>query len=369
MLDNYSFEIDSNSLKEKSKAPKNVQNDIPDGALFFKAVASNWDLNRNWYIIRAKAWITWANWKKNLTAINDYLQNWKILFQHNDNQPIWKPLSLKVVWNELILTGWVFDNTHSSWDIWRGLVTSISTWHMTLAREFENVDTWDIQTEEEFFEDEKNSWWDKLWSWLWVMAVTSAEIVENSFVTIPSNRDSHIINSRSYLINKSWVSEDEFNILLSKKNLMNKREIEEMKNVNFPASNWAEDVETDDATTDDVVDETTDKDVEEKVETTDTPKEEEKVDDTPDDSENTPKEENKVKKEEEKAIVITEATIEKLINSAVTSMKNELTKEFDLKMNQIKEDKRNDLKEIVKNAKDDENSDPKQDLKNSLRQD
>ena len=46
----------------------------------------------------------------------------------------------------------------------------------------------------------------------WKMAVTKAELVETSFVTIPSNRKSHIIN-KNYLINKSWLSEDELNNL------------------------------------------------------------------------------------------------------------------------------------------------------------
>lgn len=350
-LDNYSFSIEVNSLTPKDKAPKSVKDKMPEWALFFKAVASNWNLNRNGYIIRAKAWITWANGKRDLTAINDYLQNWKILFQHNSEKPIGKPLSLKVVWNDLILTGWVLDDTHSNGDIGRGLVTSISTWHITNSREFENVDTWEIQSEDEFFEDENASPWEKLWSGLWVMAVTSAEIIENSLVTIPSNRESHIINNSKYLINKLWVSQDEFDNLLSKNKSMNKKEIDEMKSLNFPKVNDTEEVEKEEVKTEEVVEEktTTEEKTEEKVNT------EEKT------------EENKVKSVKTNTIVLTDE-VKSFLKNTISDLKTELQNDFDLKINQLREDKRNDLATVVTNAvKGDDVDVDESELKGTLR--
>ena len=338
-LDNFSFEIEANSLTKKEKAPDKFKENIPEWALFFKAVASNWNLNRNGYIIRAKAWITWANGKKDLTALNDYLENWKILFQHNSEKPIGKPLSLKVVWNDLILTGWIFDNTHSNWDIGRGLVTSISTGHITQAREFENIKTWEVQSEDEFFDDA--SAWEKLWSGIWVMAVTSAEIIENSFVTIPSNRDSHIINwSKTYLINKLWVSEDEFNNLLSKKSNMNKKELDEMKaGIIIPEINNTEEIVVESPAEESPAEEVVPEEV---------------------------VEENKINNKQE--IVLTD-DIKSFLTNTIATLKNDLQKDFDLKINAIKQEKRDDLASVVKNTVKTEETDPETDLKNALRQD
>ena len=327
-LDNFSFEIETNSLTSKEKAPDKFKENIPEWALFFKAIASNWNLNRNGYIIRAKAWITWADGKKDLTALNDYLKNWKILFQHDSNKPIGKPLDLKVVWNELILTAWVFDNTHSNWDIGRGLVTSISTGHMTQAIEFENIKTWEIQSEDEFIDDKNASPLEKLWSGIWVMAVTSAEMIENSLVTIGSVRGGHIINNKKYLINKLWISEDEFKILLSKKSTMKKKELDEMKAwITIPEVNNTE----------------------------------EKVIEAPEVID-TPVEENKINNKQE--IVLTDE-----IKSFLTNTIADLQKDFDLKINAMKQEKRDDLASVVKNTVKTEETDPKTDLKNALRQD
>lgn len=371
-MDNYSFNIEVNSLVSKEKAPKAVRENIPEWALFFKAVASNWNLNRNGYIIRAKAWITNALGKRDTSWLDAYLENWKILFQHDSNKPIGKPLSLKVVGNELILTGWVLDNTHSNWDIGRGLVTSISTGHITHNREFENTETGEVQNEEEFFGDKEQSPWDKLWSGLWVVAVTSAEIVENSFVTIPSNRDSHIINNSKYLINKLWVSEDKFNTLLSKNKSMNKKDLEEMKDINLPAGlnvNDAEDVEAEEVATEEEV--STEETTTEEVTTDEETNSEEETNDSDEEVNSeeteTPKGENSFKKEENKNSDDLEARFGKLLKNAISDLKNDLTKEFDLKMNKLREDKREDLKDIVKDnsVKSDEN--PEADFKNALR--
>jgi len=364
-LENYSFNIEANSLVSKDKAPKKVKENIPEWALYFKAVASNGDENRNGYIIRAKAWITNALGKKDTSFIDHYLENWKILYQHNSEKPIWKPLSLKVVGDELILEAWVYDDNYTDWNIARWLVTSISTWHITHNREFEHQETKQVLQEEEFF-DEYDFWDLAMWGGKWLMAVTSAEVVENSLVTIGSNRDSHIINSKSYLINKLWMSEDQFNILLSKDKSMNKKDILEMKGVNFPKTNDVEEVETDEEVTDteEVVDETieTEEVVETEEETTDTPEVEEEVET----DEEEPVKENKVKKEE-KQISLSKNEFEKLLTSAISTLKNELQNEFNLKVNELKEEKRNDLATIVKDAVKGEETDAGEDLKNALR--
>ena len=203
------------------------------------------------------------------------------------------------------------------------------------------------------------------------MAVTKAELIENSLVTIGSNRTSHIIWN-SLISNKLWALTEDQQILLSNKTGMNKKQLEEMKNISFPATNNTEEVETEEVV--EAEEETTEEKVvetEEEVTTEEETTEEEVVETEEEETtEEVEKEENKVKKVKKNEFVITKDGLNKMINSAVATLKNDLQKDFNLKINALKEEKREDLANVVKNKKEEEEGvDPKADLKNALRKD
>lgn len=331
-LQKYWFEIDTNSIKTAEKAPKKYRENIPEGALYFEAVASNGNVNRNGYKIKETAWFVNAQGKKDLSFVKDYLQNGKILYQHDPERPIGRPLDFKLNNDgQVILSGYVFDNTYSEGNIQRGLVTSISTGHYTHASEFENVKTGETLSEDAFFR--RNDPLSDLWAWEWVMSVTSAEIIENSLVTIGSVRGAHIIDNKNYLINKLWVSEDEFNNLLSKnKAFMSKAELEDK--VTTPEVE-AEEVEPE---TLEPSEEKTDEKVEDETKEVKT---EEIV---------APEKENNAIKVETNKVNFTLDEVNELLTNKLSEVKSELTKEFELKLNSLKEEKRKDLGGLVKKA-------------------
>ena len=187
---------------ETTKIPKAHKESIPVWASYFKWIASNGDLNRNGYIIRPNAW------KKSLA---NFVDNWVVLYQHDPEKPIGKPLSAKVVKDELIVEGFVYDDTYSEGNIGRGLVTGISTGHISEAVEFQHKDTGDVISEEEFDELLGNAetfaeWLDILYSY--ILVVTQADLVEFSFVTLPSNKGAKITQKNAVLA-RLWVDSEE----------------------------------------------------------------------------------------------------------------------------------------------------------------
>ena len=205
-------EIQSELIKEK----------VPNGAFYFEGIVSNWEKNRNWYTIRADAW--WFDWWK---SVDNFLKNWKILFNHDDAKPIWKPLTFEKVWDEVKVSWYVYDDLFTNWTIERELLTWLSTWHITHNAWYEN-EIWEFFQEDEFYKLDL----EKILNHSWEYIVTEAEIVEFSFVTVPSNRDSTILTEKleefAKKINKPT------NILLNNFLLFNKKETmtEILKNEN-----------------------------------------------------------------------------------------------------------------------------------------
>lgn len=171
---------------------KNAPNDdnkpagVPEGATYFKGLASNGELNRNGYIIRAEAW---------LNAIKGFLKNPVVLLQHDMNQPIGQVLSAEVTDRGLEVTGYVFDDLTQG-RFARNLVNALSTGHLTLDFEFENTKTHEILSKEEF----QKLPYEEQFSDNWVMAVTKLEWVELSLVSVGSNRKS-LVSTREVVKN------------------------------------------------------------------------------------------------------------------------------------------------------------------------
>jgi len=304
---NYNFEISVNSLKQWDDVPEEFRNNVPAWAMYFEWEASNWSKNRNGYIIRSKAWNMdkWA-------AIENYLQNWKITYQHDANKPIGKPLAFKVKWDKVILKWWVYDNSYTDWNIWKWLVTSLSTTHITHAIEFQHNSTGKVISEAAFNELPWREWRH------YTMAVTKAEIIDNSFVTMPSNRDTHII-TKNYLSNKLWKSEDEINNLFSNntnmKVVVNGITLEEEN-----ATKVLDLLSTNDVEVPEIKEEEENKEV---------------------------LDENKVNELIEGKI-IDEAKINELITDAVSNATKTLKEGFDKELNALRNEKKEDLKKVVK---------------------
>lgn len=171
---------------------KNAPNDegkpegVPEGATFFKGIASTGELNRNGYIISVEAW---------KGAIAGFMENPVILLQHDTNQPIGNVLTAEVTDEGLVVTGYIFDDLTGN-RFSRGLINALSTGHLTLERKFKNEVTGEILDEEAF---QKLNWEEQGQDY-WVMVVTGLEWLELSAVSIGSNRKS-LVSSRELMKN------------------------------------------------------------------------------------------------------------------------------------------------------------------------
>jgi len=189
--------IETNIIKKKSDLGWDIASKIPDWAIYFEWVVSTGDKNRNWYTIDSKAWF-FENWK----YIDKFLKSWSVLFSHEDDKPIWRPLTFEKKGDSIKVSWYVFDDTFTNGAIGRWLILWLSTGHITHNAVYRNTKDW---TEIDANDFSKMIWRDEdledeYRNWLWEYVVTQAEIVEFSFVTTPSNRDS-ILNGAEVLTN------------------------------------------------------------------------------------------------------------------------------------------------------------------------
>lgn len=178
--------------------PNGESKGSPEGAISFKGIASNGDLNRNGYIIVLEAW------KK---SIKDYMKNPQILLGHDMDKSIGKCTKMEITSEGLYVEGYVFDD-YTDERFSRGLLNALSTGHLTKKFDFINLKTGEILTKTEF-----RRRWDEFWGLdekdgnhldNWVRRITETEIVEFSLVSIPANKKS-LITSREELEN--WYKE------------------------------------------------------------------------------------------------------------------------------------------------------------------
>jgi hypothetical protein len=173
--------IEKNEPNDEQK-PENV----PEGATFFKGIASTEEINRNGYIIRLNAW---------KSAISEFLKNPVVLLQHDSNQPIGKVLTAEVDERGLHITGYLFDDLTGG-RFGRGLINALSTGHLTVDVEFQNSKTMEVLKEEEF----KKLSWEEQNKEEWTLAVSKLEWVELSVVSIGANRKS-LVTQRELVLN------------------------------------------------------------------------------------------------------------------------------------------------------------------------
>ena len=170
----------TSALIQKNAAVPSILKDlIPEGATYFKAIASNGELNRNGYIIREAAL------KK---AIGGYMENAVILLQHDMDQPIGRGLTARVTKEGVVIEGFVYDElTNGRFS--KGLFNAVSTGHITEAVEFQNEATGAVIDEETF----RALPWEEKVNGNWIMAVTALDWLENSIVSIGANRKSLVL--------------------------------------------------------------------------------------------------------------------------------------------------------------------------------
>jgi hypothetical protein len=170
-------------VEESGRYTKEEQNAILEKGTYFKGISSNGDLNRNGYKIRSSAW---------RPAIKNYLEsNPAVLLQHNMEIIIGHTLTARVSQDQLITEGIVFQDQMpeaNALAFQRGQLKALSTGHYTNEVEWENEETGQIMSNEDFremsFEERVKD--------VWVMAVTALEWIEQSLVSIGSNRESMI---------------------------------------------------------------------------------------------------------------------------------------------------------------------------------
>lgn len=176
--------ISTNSIIQKANAPTAIQELIPDGSIYFEGVVSNGDKNRNGYTIDSDAWFF-----ENGKYVDAFLKSGTVLYNHESDEPIGRPLTFKKVGDEVRVSGYVFDDTYTQGAVGRGLILGLSTGHITHEAMYERdgkrftfEEYWDLPMSEVFSEG-------------WEYIVTKAEICEFSFVTTPSNRSAVMTNS------------------------------------------------------------------------------------------------------------------------------------------------------------------------------
>jgi hypothetical protein len=203
------------SIKTKAK--------LPDGEniLVFKGLASQdfglGEESRNGYKIDVNGW-DWSN----------YINNPVILLQHNDDAPIGKTLEISKTDKGVEILYFVNLNAMSKEDAERvrsGIISGLSTGHITKAVAFENSQTGERITEEEFYalgsQDQA----------LYNYVVTEAEAIEISMVSLPSNPEALTTqNSLKFYFN------NRIKMNLKK----NQSEADEAKEVQAPAEDQAE---------------------------------------------------------------------------------------------------------------------------------
>jgi hypothetical protein len=106
----YNLEFQTNSILSRSAIQDEViKSQVPEGALYFSGYVSDGEKNRNGYIIDADAWFADGG-----AFVNDFLATGSILWNHNSDKPIGRPLSFtKTEDNKIFVTGYVFDDTAS----------------------------------------------------------------------------------------------------------------------------------------------------------------------------------------------------------------------------------------------------------------
>lgn len=195
-----------------AEVPAGVE--VPEGAKFFRGIASNGDLNRNGYIIEEQAF---------QASIKTYMENPVILLQHNPDQPIGKAISAKVTDNGLEVEGFIFQNLmdETSWKAFEnGVLKGLSTGHITKHAKFKNEETGRIVDEDAVGTEGNPSWWDLCFDAAWTMIVTALDWVEFSLVTIPANQKSMVTETnateeerteaiKKYAVNSGKVEQNE----------------------------------------------------------------------------------------------------------------------------------------------------------------
>lgn len=202
----------------EATAPNGMK--VPEGAKFFRGIASNGDLNRNGYIIEETAF---------KDSVKTFMENPVILLQHNADKPIGKATSAKVTEKGLEVEGFIFQNQMDeiSWNSFEnGVLRGLSTGHITKHAKFKNNETNLVVDEEEVGTKGNPSWSDIVFSNAWTMIVTALDWVEFSLVTIPANQKSMITETNAtdaekrnaiekYAVNSGKITDEE----LSAKNI------------------------------------------------------------------------------------------------------------------------------------------------------
>lgn len=162
-----------NSFKTNAKVPQG------ENIVIFRGKATQQfgqgEMSRNMYKIDVKGW----DWK-------NYIKNPQILLQHDDNKPIGKTLEIIPQQDGIEIVYFVDLNSLNKEDAHRvktGLFSALSTGHITKEMQFESIETGKRLLIAEF---RQLSWEEQQ---KYVFVVSSAEAIEVSVVSIPSNPD------------------------------------------------------------------------------------------------------------------------------------------------------------------------------------
>jgi len=110
--------IQTNAILKRNELTSELQEKVPEGAIYFEGIVSNGDKNRNGYIIKSDAWF-----KDGGAFVKDFLATGSVLWNHDSDKPIGRPLSFeKNSKGEIVVSGFVYDDTYTGGSIGRKIV-------------------------------------------------------------------------------------------------------------------------------------------------------------------------------------------------------------------------------------------------------
>lgn len=106
----YNSVIHTNKLIQQNNLGDELKKIVPEGALYFEGIVSDGEKNRNGYIIESGAWF-----KDGGEFVADFLATGSVLWNHDSDKPIGRPLSFyRRDDGKIGVSGYVFDDVHTN---------------------------------------------------------------------------------------------------------------------------------------------------------------------------------------------------------------------------------------------------------------
>lgn len=178
-------ELDFQQELKFISVPNQYKNKVPQGAMYFEWVVSDDSVDR--YDTRVLS--TALKGK-----VTNFVKNGVVLLSHEKSNPIGLPLWAKVKENNVTVWGYIYDE-YTDNKASKGLYRGLSIGFIPLDRKYEDRETWDMISRDEYEEkmSEVETRWEIFALWeQYRMVITDLDWLEYSFVTTPANKGTSV---------------------------------------------------------------------------------------------------------------------------------------------------------------------------------